>query len=94
MMIEVYFVYVLRSEITGRRYVGACHDIEERLRRHNCGESKSTKHGAPWKLMHYEQFETRSEAVQRERFYKTGRGREELDKIEPLKVEQYTQHGV
>jgi predicted GIY-YIG superfamily endonuclease len=49
-MPDVYVVYVLRSETTGRRYIGSCQDLHERFRQHNAGESKATKHGVPWKL--------------------------------------------
>jgi predicted GIY-YIG superfamily endonuclease len=42
---------------------------------------KATKHGAPWSLIHSESFATRREAVQRELYYKTGRGRDELDRL-------------
>ena len=66
---------------TGRRYIGSCEDLPERICRHNAGESKATKHGVPWVLVHGESFATRSEAAQRERYYKTGRGRDELDKL-------------
>jgi GIY-YIG catalytic domain len=45
---------VLRSQKTGRRYVGSCEDLTERLRRHNAGDSKATKHGVPWVLVHSE----------------------------------------
>ena len=75
----MFYVYVLCSQTTGRRYVGSCQDLDERLRRHNAGHSKATRHGVPWVLVHREAYPSRSEAMQRERFYKTGRGREELD---------------
>jgi putative endonuclease len=61
--------------------VGSCEDLGERIRRHNAGESKATKHGVPWALVHSESFLTRSEAAQRERYYKTGRGRDEIDTL-------------
>jgi putative endonuclease len=77
----MFFVYVLRSEKTDRRYVGSCEDVNVRLRRHNVGESKATKHGVPWILIHRESFPTRAEAVARELYYKTGRGRDELGRI-------------
>ena len=54
--------YVLRSSRTGRRYVGSCEDLDERLRRHNLGHSKATRHGIPWTLIHSERFRSRSEA--------------------------------
>ena len=74
----MYYVYVLWSTIAARSYVGSTGDVEERLRRHNSGHSKSTKHGIPWCLIHTECFPTRAEAVHRELDYQTGHGREEL----------------
>ncbi len=77
----MFYTYVLRSEKTGRRYVGSTQDIEECLQQHNSGQSLATKHGAPWKLLHREEFPTRADAVRRERFFKTGKGRDFLDQI-------------
>ena len=77
----MFFVYVLRSGKTGRRYVGSCRDIDVRLRRHNAGQSKATKHGVPWSLIHSEAFPTRAEAVARELYFKTGAGRDRLDEV-------------
>jgi len=78
---KMFYCYVLRSEKTRRRYVGCCENLADRFRRHNAGESKATKHGVPWILTHTESFGTRSEAAKRERYYKSGRGREELDNL-------------
>jgi putative endonuclease len=69
------------SDKTGRRYVGSCGDVAARLARQNTGQSTAAKHGVPWRLVHSETFATRAEAVQRERFLKTGRGRDELDRL-------------
>ena len=77
----MFHVYVLRSEKTGRRYIGSSQDIESRLGEHNSGQSLATKHGIPWRLVHQEHFPTRAEAVRRERFYKTGKGRDFLDQL-------------
>ena len=78
----MFYCYVLRSQKTGRRYVGSCENLTARIRRHNSGESKATKHALPWVLVRSESFASRSEAAQRERYYKTGKGREELDKLQ------------
>jgi putative endonuclease len=75
----MFFAYVLRSRKTGRRYVGSCQDVEARFQEHNRGKSLSTRSGIPWELIHFEGFATRSEAVRRERYFKTGKGRDELD---------------
>ena len=53
--------------------------LSRRLHRHNTGQMKATKHGVPWILIHSESFATRREAVQRELYYKTGRGRDDLN---------------
>ena len=76
-----YFTYVLRSEKIGRRYVGSGENLDDRIARHNAVHSKATKHGVPWLLIHSESFATRSEAVLRERYLKTGAGRDELDRL-------------
>jgi putative endonuclease len=77
----MFHVYVLTSTKTGRRYVGSCQDLEDRLRRHNNGESKATRHGVPWTVLHVEKFETRAAAMKKESYYKTGRGRDELNQL-------------
>jgi hypothetical protein len=38
----MFYVYVLRSRKTGRRYVGSCENVEDRLQRHSAGHSKAT----------------------------------------------------
>jgi putative endonuclease len=79
-----YFVYILESEIDGRLYKGQTRDINKRILEHNSGKTKSTKGYKPWKLVYFEKFETRDEAVLREKFFKTGSGRELL-KVKLLK---------
>jgi putative endonuclease len=77
----MFYVYVLLSETTGRYYTGHTANLIERPQQHNAGMSQSTRAGAPWRTVHHEAFSTRSAATQRERFLKTGRGREELKKL-------------
>ena len=76
-----YFVYILESEIDGRLYKGQTSDLDKRLQEHNSGKTKSTKGYIPWKLVHFEKFGTIEEAVLREKFLKTGSGREFLKKL-------------
>ncbi|HED37184.1 MAG TPA: GIY-YIG nuclease family protein [Ignavibacteria bacterium] len=73
------FVYVLKSQQDGKRYIGLTNNLEKRLRQHNSGKVKSTKNRRPFSLVYYEEFEDRSEAAQREKFFKTGKGREFLN---------------
>ena len=77
----MFFVYVLRSEKTGRLNLGHSADLRQRPGQHNNSITKSTKNRGPWKLLEHEEFGTRSEAAQRERFLKTGQGRERLKEL-------------
>jgi putative endonuclease len=74
----MFFVYVLYRQKIGHFYTGQTANLSERLKQHNLGMSKSTIHGVPWRLVHSERFATRAEAMQRERFLKTGHGRDGL----------------
>ncbi|APF19845.1 GIY-YIG nuclease family protein [Caldithrix abyssi] len=74
----MYYTYVLESLASGRHYFGHTQNLEERLTRHNSGKVRSTKAFRPWRLIYYEEFATRSEAFQREQFFKTIEGRQWL----------------
>jgi putative endonuclease len=73
-----YYVYILRSLKNNDLYVGSTDDIENRLKRHNSGFIKSTKPYRPWELLEYKDYNSRSEAVKNERFFKTGQQKELL----------------
>ena len=77
----MFFVYVLGSETTGRHYVGFASDVVQRLGQHNSGITQSTRNRGPWKLVYQETLQTRSAAMRRERYLKSGQGREELKRI-------------
>ena len=74
----MYHVYVIESSVDQRLYKGQTQDLENRLNEHNSGKVKSTKGYMPWELKYFETFETRKEAVKREKYLKTGSGREFL----------------
>jgi putative endonuclease len=73
-----YFVYILKSETTGNSYVGHTSNLEKRLIEHNSGKSLSTRRKKPWKLVYKDEYKTRTEAIQRERYLKSIKGRLEL----------------
>ena len=73
-----YFVYVLKSEVDGRLYKGFTDNISRRMQEHNNGKMKSTKGYKPWKIVYKEDFDTLIEARAREKYFKTGIGREFL----------------
>ncbi|MDN3641892.1 GIY-YIG nuclease family protein [Lutimonas halocynthiae] len=75
------FTYVLYSEEFDRTYTGMTKDVEKRLKQHNKKENKSTKAYVPWRLVHLEQFNSRIEARKREKYLKSGIGREFIKSI-------------
>ena len=78
----MFSVYVLRSEKNKKRYVGyTSKDPLVRLREHNSGCNKYTKENGPFKLMGTELFETKTDAIKREHFLKSGQGRLFLNKV-------------
>jgi putative endonuclease len=62
-------------------YVGLTENLQNRLYEHNSGKTKSTKAFAPWKIVYTEEFSTREEARQREKYLKSGAGRKFRGKI-------------
>ncbi len=74
-----YTVYILESEGSGRYYVGSTADLEDRLERHNRGRSKYTKSGIPWKVVFTEHYDTRGEAVRREKQIKNRKSRSYIE---------------
>ena len=72
---DKHHTYVLKSLKDGSLYKGMTTDLHERLKRHNSGQTVSTKSKVPWKLVYFETFETRVEARSREKYFKTAAGR-------------------
>jgi putative endonuclease len=77
----MYYVYVLRSEKNNRLYTGCTDNVARRVTEHNSGMSKATKYGRPYRLLYHEAAPTKEDALRREKYLKTGRGREELQQI-------------
>ena len=53
-------------------------NLERRLNEHNSGKMKSTKAFRPWKIVYFEEFETKQEARKRELYFKSAAGRKFL----------------
>ncbi len=77
----MYYVYILLSQKDSGFYTGLTEDISRRLSEHNAGYVKPTKSRRPFVVVHVEAFETRIEARSREKYFKTGSGRELRDLI-------------
>ena len=75
----MWYVHVIKSLKNERLYVGSTNDIKRRLKEHNDGVGgKYTKDNRPFKLVFYEAFLNKKDAMKDELFFKTGYGREVL----------------
>ncbi len=70
----MYKVYILQSLKNGSYYIGHTNDVEDRLKRHNNGRVLYTKKFIPWKLVYFEEYNTKSEAFKREMEIKSFKG--------------------
>ena len=74
----MYTVYAISSIQRNYIYVGLTSNLSARLKRHNSGYEKTTKPYTPFKLIYKEECETRLFARAREKFLKSGQGKEFL----------------
>jgi putative endonuclease len=77
----MYVVYVLYSEKYNKIYIGYTSNIEQRIRSHNeIGKKGWTVKYRPWELIYTEEYKEKGEAMKRERWLKSGVGREYIRK--------------
>ncbi|HMQ79601.1 MAG TPA: GIY-YIG nuclease family protein, partial [Ignavibacteria bacterium] len=77
----MYFVYILFSLKDMKRYTGYTENISMRLQEHNNGLVRSTRNRRPLILIYKETYPQKKDAMERERFFKTGKGREFLNSV-------------
>ena len=83
-ILNMYYTYVLYSREFNKFYKGQTQDLISRLKQHNSGEGKSTKSFIPWEIVYFEKFNSRIEAVEREKYFKTAAGRRFLKQVVKL----------
>jgi len=77
----MFYVYILRSELDLSWYIGFTPDSPfRRLVKHNSGLVYYTKRKKPWKLIYFEAYLNQKDATSREKFLKSGAGRNFIKK--------------
>ena len=72
----MFTVYVLHALNYDKIYIGYTSNLKQRLLSHNeLGEKGYTVRYRPWKIIHTESFDTKKEAMKREKQLKSARGR-------------------
>jgi putative endonuclease len=77
----MYYVYVLLSLRDKRFYIGFSEDVKRRLEEHNAGRNTSTKPRRPLELIYYEAHYSKEDALRRERYFKTNKGKSTLKQM-------------
>ena len=72
---QMYYTYVLRSLKDNKLYVGFSKDLKVRVKEHKIGKVPATKSRLPLKLVYYEACLDEKKAVKREKYLKSGFGR-------------------
>ncbi|MCL9807939.1 GIY-YIG nuclease family protein [Flavobacterium luminosum] len=79
---DQFVVYILFSEVHSKTYVGFTSNLIERFASHNAlGKKGYTIKYRPWKVIHVDFFSEKSEALKREKYLKSGKGREFIKEI-------------
>ena len=79
-----HYVYVLRSKRDSKFYIGSTNDLKRRVKEHQHGKNASTAKRLPLKLIYFEGHLSKEDAVRREKYFKTAKGKTTLRQV--LKV--------
>lgn len=70
----MYYVYLIESQSSGKWYIGYSSDLKKRVEKHNQHGNTSTANDGPWRLIYYEAYLHKLDALGREKFLKSGSG--------------------
>jgi putative endonuclease len=74
----MYYTYAISSINRNYIYVGISDNVDRRVKVHNKGYNKTTKSYCPFNVILVEEYDTRMEARNREKYLKSGCGKEFL----------------
>jgi putative endonuclease len=77
----MYYVYAIKSLNKNYIYVGLTANTERRIAEHNDKKEKTTRSYAPFETILIEGYDTRIKARERERYLKSGVGKEYLKSL-------------
>jgi putative endonuclease len=78
----MFYIYALSSINRNYIYVGMTENLDDRVERHQSGREKTTRAYRPFKLIFIEELDVeRKKARKREKYWKSGVGKEKLRRI-------------
>ena len=78
---HMFYTYVLYDRCRDKFYIGFTKDIKRRLGEHSLGNVHTTARFSTLELIFYECFISREDAVRREKYFKTSKGKKSLKLI-------------
>ncbi|MCS3799895.1 GIY-YIG nuclease family protein [Niastella sp. OAS944] len=81
MQLEKFYVYVLQSLKDFSFYIGQCDDLDRRMSKHFDGFSKYSASKRPLRLVYFEIFTSRGEAIKREKAIKNLKSRKYIESL-------------
>ena len=78
---KMYYVYAIKSVSKNYIYVGLTNNPERRIKQHNSGKERTTRPYFPFMTLIIESYPTRIEARKREKYLKSGIGKEFLKSL-------------
>ena len=75
----MFYTYILLSESDNNFYTGFTRDLNNRLEKHDNGLVPSTSYRRPLRLIYYEACLNETDAIEREKYFKSGFGRRFLN---------------
>jgi putative endonuclease len=77
----MYYLYAISSKTRKYIYVGITNNLSRRIDEHNKGYNKTTRAYRSFRLIMTEEYRTRTAAREREKYLKSGFGKEFLKKM-------------
>ncbi len=77
----MFYVYILKSKKDNQLYIGYTQNIERRFQEHNSGNNESTRNRRPLILLYYEYHLNKQDALRRESYFKTTKGKSTLKQM-------------
>ncbi len=76
---DKFYVYILQSLKDFSFYIGQCDDLDRRMSKHFDGMSKYTSGKRPLRLVYFEVFASRSDAIKREKEIKNKKSKKYIE---------------
>ena len=77
---NMHYTYILKSVKFIKYYTGYTDNLENRLEKHNNGKSLYSSRYKPWRIIYFEEFASKNDAIKREKYFKSATGRRWLKK--------------